>query len=195
MDTIRVIRSHRWSRGRVPWATSYVRLPGVPGRYRGAGGFSLIELLFALSILGALAAPLSLLIIGTLRSQGFSSQQDELLQTTRLAMERMVAHTRAAASVVSPTVASPTGTTLELGGIVTGGPNLKYYLTGNTLWETYPTSTTTTVTTALTEQVQTLQVQRLTGTNGVVLIDILLRLQDGKGQMVELQTRAFPRNM
>lgn len=162
---------------------------------RGEGGFSLIELLFALSILGALAVPLSLLMVGTLRSQEFSAQKDELTQTARLAMERIVAHTRKASSVVSPTVASPTGTTLELGGIVTGGPNVRYYLTGNTLWETYPTSTTTTVTTALSEQVQTLQVQRLTGTNGVILIDILLRLQDSKGRTVEFQTRAFPRNI
>jgi prepilin-type N-terminal cleavage/methylation domain-containing protein len=185
MYTIQPIRSHRWLR---------VRAPGAPEWCRGEGGFSLVELLISLSILGALAAPLSLLLVGTLQSQGFSSQQDELLQTARLAMERMAAHTRLADSVVSPTAASPTGTTLELSGVVAGQPNVKYFLTANTLSETYPTGTTTTVTTALTEQVQTLQVQRLTGANGVVLIDILLRLRDSKGRVVQLQTRAFPHN-
>jgi prepilin-type N-terminal cleavage/methylation domain-containing protein len=160
-----------------------------------AGGFSLIELLVSLSALGVVAMILSVLLVSALQSQEFSSRQDELVQIARLAMERMVVHIKQADSILRPPVDNPTGTTLELGGFDQGqGTNLQYYLATTTLWEQYPKDHVTTLTTPLAEQVDTFQVQRLTGANGATLIDVFLRLRDDKGHVVELQTRAFPRN-
>lgn len=74
---------------------------------------------------------------------------------------------------------------------------LVYYLDPVTkiLWERYPVDATTSITTALAEDVDTFQVQRLVGANGVTLIDILIRLMDNDGHSVVLQTRVMPRNM
>jgi prepilin-type N-terminal cleavage/methylation domain-containing protein len=243
-------------------------------------GYSLIELLIALSILVTVSATVSLILTGTLRSQRASAQHDELVQTARLAMERMVVHIRRANRILIPLVSNPTRSVLALGGFVDndgdgrydedppadrtadgaagivgidddgdgsvdegladdddedgvvdedpingidddddgaidedppghgnedsqGGPNedpiepVVYYLdtTTGTLRERFPLNSTTSVTTDLAEQVEAFQVQRLVGANGVTLINILLRLKDTSGNVVELQTQASPRNV
>jgi prepilin-type N-terminal cleavage/methylation domain-containing protein len=248
--------------------------------YRNNTGHSLIELLIALSILAMVAATVSLILTGTLRSQRASAQHDELVQTARLAMERMVVHIRRANRTLLPLANNPTRSVLALGGFVDndgdgrydedppddrtadgaagivsldddgdsstdegladdddedgavnedaidgidndsdgaidedppahgnednhGGTNedpiepVVYYLdtTTRTLRERFPINSTTSVTTDLAAQVEVFQVQRLVGANGVTLINILLRLKDTSGNVVELQTQAAPRNV
>jgi type II secretory pathway pseudopilin PulG len=243
-------------------------------------GHSLIELLIALSILATVAATVSLILTGTLQSQRASAQHDELVQTARLAMERMVVHIRRANRVLLPLANNPTRSVLALGGLVDndgdgrydedppadrtadgaagimgidddgdesmdegladdddedgvinedsvdgidndgdgaidedppshgdednhGGANedpieaVVYSLdtTTRTLRGRFPINSTTSVTTAWAEQVEAFQVQRLVGANGVTLINILLRLKDTSGNVVELQTQAAPRNV
>ena len=243
-------------------------------------GLSLIELLIALSILATVAATVSLVLTNTLRSQRASAQQDELMQTARLAMERMVVHIRQANRVLLPLANNPTRSVLALGGFIDndgdgqfdedppadrtadgkagivgidddgdgnvdeglaanddedgvgdedpvngidddgdgtidedptaagdedsqGGTDedpiepVVYYLdtTTKTLRERFPINSTTSVTTDLATQVETFQVQRLIGANGVTLINLVLRLKDTNGNVVELQTRASPRNV
>jgi len=166
--------------------------------HRDERGLTLIELLISLSILSVVVTMVSGLLLSSLRSQGYSAQQDALLQTARLAMERMVRHTRQANRVLLPLEDTPTGNTLALGGFVDNDDEgqVVYYLevTTRTLWEQYPVDAVTTLQTALAEQVDTFQVQRLIGLNGVVLIDILLRLRDDQNHTVELHSQAFPRN-
>ncbi|GIX45904.1 MAG: hypothetical protein KatS3mg131_0115 [Candidatus Tectimicrobiota bacterium] len=72
---------------------------------------------------------------------------------------------------------------------------LVYFLSGTILWEQFPLDATTSATTALVEQVETFQVQRLIGANGATLLNLLLRVRDGRGRVVELQTQVFPRNL
>jgi prepilin-type N-terminal cleavage/methylation domain-containing protein len=191
-------------------------------RHSNDRGLTLIELLIALSILSVVITMVSGLLLSSIRSQGYSAQQDALLHTARLVMERMVRHTRQANRVLLPSDADPTTNILVLGGFVDNDgdgrydedppgagdedgdgamdedpiESLEYSLdvTTKTLWEQYPVDAVTTVQTALAEQVDTFQVQRLVGLNGVILIDILLRLRDDQGRTVELQSRAFPRN-
>jgi type II secretory pathway pseudopilin PulG len=79
---------------------------------------SLIELLIALSILVTVTTTVSLVLTSTLRSQRASAQQGELLQTARLAMERMVVHIRQANSVLLPLANNPTRSVLALGGVI-----------------------------------------------------------------------------
>lgn len=191
-------------------------------RYSDDRGLTLIELLIALSILSVVITMVSGLLLSSIRSQAYSAQQDTLLHAARLAMERMVRHTRQANNVLLPSEDSPTGSTLRLAGFVDNDGDGRYDedppggadedgdgvmdedpiesleydldLATRTLWERYPVDAVTTVQTALAEQVETFQVQRLVGLNGVILIDILLRVRDDQGRTVELQSRAFPRN-
>jgi prepilin-type N-terminal cleavage/methylation domain-containing protein len=244
----------------------------------GENGLTLIELLIALTILAALGTSMSVLLVGTLKAQRLSAQQDDLVQMARLAMERMVAHARQANRVLIPLQSNPTRTILALGGFIDNDgdgrydedssnqltpdgvpgivgidddgdgsvdeganndddedglkdeddlngldddgdgaidedpPNnddedglndedpvepVVYYLDAatKTLRERYPLNATMAVTTVLAEQVDAFQVQRLTGANGAVLINILLRLMAATGQVVELQTQVFPANL
>ena len=254
-------------------------------------GLTLIELLVAISILGVLATVMSTVLSGILQSQSWSTQQDELLDTANLAMERMVGHVKQANRLLLPLASKPTRDVLALGGfidndsdgrfdedppgdltndgvsgiigidddddgqvdeswpedddeggfanedLVNGTDNdgdgdidedppgdldfilfvtpwepdddedgqtdedpiepIVYYLdtATNTLWERYPIDGATTTTTALAENVTTFQVQRLVLTSGVPLLDIILRLEDGQGHVVELRTQVFARNL
>ena len=84
-------------------------------------GLTLIELLLAMSLLASVVAILSGALSGALHSQTFSSGQDELTQTARLAMARIAGHARQANRILIPIKPNTARNILALGGFIDNG--------------------------------------------------------------------------
>lgn len=90
---------------------------------RAAGGFTLLETLVALAVIGLVTAALVRVTVDGLRLSDLTGRRSEAQQHARVALQRVALDLRSAKSVVEP-AAGATTAALEL--VTLGGWNIRY---------------------------------------------------------------------